>query len=176
MGCSVPELRLSSGMLIEGSCHCGRVKFRLESSEPWPYQLCYCSICRKTAGAGGYCINLGGDASTLEVEGRDHLATYRALIEEGGTQVESSHARHFCRTCGSHLWASNDRWPSLAHPVAGAVDTPLPAAPGRVHMMDGARAPWVPGPPSNEARFEAYPKESLADWHRARGYEDADDA
>ncbi len=56
-------------MLLEGSCHCGSIRFRIESSTPYPYQECYCSICRKTAGGGGYAINLGADASTLEVEG-----------------------------------------------------------------------------------------------------------
>ena len=51
-------------MLLEGSCHCGAVSFRVESSTPYPYQACYCSICRKTAGGGGYAINLGADANT----------------------------------------------------------------------------------------------------------------
>jgi hypothetical protein len=44
-------------MLLEGSCHCGAVNFRVESETP--YQACYCSICRKTAGGGGYSINHG---------------------------------------------------------------------------------------------------------------------
>ncbi len=39
-------------MLLEGSCHCGAVAFRLESAHPYPYNICYCSICRKTAGGG----------------------------------------------------------------------------------------------------------------------------
>jgi hypothetical protein len=51
-------------MLLEGSCHCGAVSFRVESETPYPYQACYCSICRKTAGGGGYAINLGADANT----------------------------------------------------------------------------------------------------------------
>jgi hypothetical protein len=55
-------------MLLEGSCRCEAVRFRVESSTPYPYQACYCSICRKTAGGGGYAINLGADANTLEIE------------------------------------------------------------------------------------------------------------
>ena len=54
-------------MHLEGSCHCGDVRFRLESSHPYPFNLCYCSICRKTSGAGGFAINISGDHSTLEV-------------------------------------------------------------------------------------------------------------
>jgi hypothetical protein len=51
-------------MLLEGSCHCGAIRFQVESETPYPYQACYCSICRKTAGGGGYAINLGADANT----------------------------------------------------------------------------------------------------------------
>jgi hypothetical protein len=37
-------------MLLEGSCHCGAVSFRVEWETPYSYQACYCSICRKTVG------------------------------------------------------------------------------------------------------------------------------
>ena len=49
-------------MVLEGSCHCRAVQFSLQSKTPCPYMQCYCSICRKTAGGGGYAINLGGEA------------------------------------------------------------------------------------------------------------------
>ncbi|MDB5802238.1 MAG: alanine acetyltransferase [Rhodocyclales bacterium] len=57
-------------MHLEGSCHCGAVKFSLESDTPYPFMHCHCSICRKTAGGGGYAINLGGDARTRRYAGR----------------------------------------------------------------------------------------------------------
>ena len=157
-------------MLLEGSCHCGAVRFRCESQHPVPYQRCYCSICRKTSGGGGYLININGDAATLEVDGREHVAVYRAIVDRGQGPAPSEHERHFCRQCGSHLWAFHPHWPELVHPVAGAIDTPLPEPPERVHMMVGSKAAWVAvegGP--DDARFDGYPRESLADWHRTRG-------
>jgi hypothetical protein len=42
---------------------------------------CYCSICRKTAGGGGYAINLGALTDTLEVEGEENLSFYQARID-----------------------------------------------------------------------------------------------
>ena len=51
-------------MRLDGSCHCGKVRFTVESAEPVPFMRCYCSICRKTAGAGGYAINLGAAVVT----------------------------------------------------------------------------------------------------------------
>jgi len=65
-------------MHLEGSCHCGAVSFTLDSAHPYPYQRCYCSICRKTQGGGGYAINLGGDAASLKVRGRKHITIYHA--------------------------------------------------------------------------------------------------
>ena len=63
-------------MLLEGSCHCGAVHFSVESEHPYPFNLCYCSICRKTAGAGGFAINLGGGFGSLKVDGEEHIRVY----------------------------------------------------------------------------------------------------
>ena len=47
-------------MKLTGSCHCGSVRFTVESAQPVPFMRCYCSICRKTAGGGGYAIKACG--------------------------------------------------------------------------------------------------------------------
>ena len=47
-------------MRLEGSCRCGAISFSVNSHTPYPYQRCYCSICRKSAGGGGYAINIMG--------------------------------------------------------------------------------------------------------------------
>ena len=39
-------------MKLEGSCHCGAVRFHLDSHSFHPFMHCHCSICRKTAGGG----------------------------------------------------------------------------------------------------------------------------
>jgi len=161
-------------MLLEGSCHCQSVRFSCESQHPVPYQRCYCSICRKTSGGGGFLINLEADARTLKVTGAEHTSVYQARVERDGTLTKSRHERHFCKLCGSHLWAFNSRWPDLLQPVAGAIDTELPQPPENVHMMagDDSRANWVAIEGTNrDARFPRYPETSLADWHRIRGLE-----
>lgn len=157
-------------MRLQGSCHCGAVRFSVEAHQPYPFMRCYCSICRKTAGGGGYAINLGADYASLQVEGRENLSVYRARLADG---EPSSGQRHFCRHCGSALWLYDPTWPDLVHPHASAIDTPLPVPPERVHMMLGSRAPWVrveraPG----DRCFDDYPDESLADWHRRHGLTD----
>ena len=65
-------------MTLEGSCRCGAVRFRVESHAPQPYQRCYCTICRKTAGGGGYAINLSAVTDTLQVDGREAILRLHA--------------------------------------------------------------------------------------------------
>ncbi len=154
-------------MLLEGSCHCAAVRFRLDSKTPCPYMRCYCSICRKTAGGGGFAINIMGLYDTLEVEGRDAIAVYRVRDADGS---ESDHRRHFCKHCGSALWVWSPSWPELVHPFASAIDTELPRPPAFVDLMLGSKASWVVLHEGDEIdRFEEYPEESIAGWHQARG-------
>jgi hypothetical protein len=159
-------------MRLEGSCHCRKVRFSVDAAQPVPFMRCYCSVCRKTAGAGGYAINLGADTHSMKVSGKRHLGIYRArLQEEGSDKARLSEARrYFCLRCGSALWVWDPRWPDLVHPHAGAIDTPLPAAPEHVHIMLGSKAGWVPveGRPG-DPRFDSYPDLSLAGWHAAHG-------
>ncbi|WP_282341317.1 MULTISPECIES: GFA family protein [Pseudomonas] len=154
-------------MKLEGSCHCGSVRFSVESAQPYPFMRCYCSICRKTAGGGGFAINLGADNRTLEVQGRQHLGVYRAKMEGG--QV-SSGERNFCRECGSALWLWDPSWPDLIHPHASAIDTELPVPPQHTHLMLGSKASWVEVQQgAGDRLYDEYPEESLAQWHERLG-------
>jgi len=147
-------------MLLKGSCHCGAVRFSVQSETPCPYMYCYCSICRKTAGGGGYAINIMGKADTFKVKGR--TKSYRAM--RGGGE------RHFCPKCGSALWVWDREWAECVYPFASAIDTKLPAPKERQHVMLDSKANWVAVPKGrNERRFREFSKEAIIDWHRKRG-------
>ena len=112
-------------MQLEGSCHCGAVRFSVASHTPYPFMRCYCSICRKTAGGGGYAINIMGDAATLEVRGRAYVAVYRARVDgKGKRRSRSPGQRHISAKCASALWNHDTRRPELVYPFASANDTP----------------------------------------------------
>ena len=160
-------------MHIKGSCHCQAVRFDLESKTPVPYQFCYCSICRKTGGGMGSLGNIMGLESTMQIEGEEHVGTYRARFPDpdnpGQTRLGPLR-RCFCRECGSSLWNFNPEWGDLVYPAASAVDTPLPRAPERTHIFVGSAAPWVEVPEgAREKQFDEFPDESMADWHRRHG-------
>jgi hypothetical protein len=130
-------------MMLEGSCHCRKVRFTVESAHPYPYNLCYCTICRKTAGGGGFAINLGGDFATLDVKGRDYIGVYSANVRDDrdGGMKKSPGERSFCKRCGSALWVWDPRWPELVHPFASAIDTELPLPPERTDLMLASKPP-----------------------------------
>ena len=163
---------------LKGSCHCAAVRFSVFSRAAVPYMRCYCSNCRKTAGGGGYAINLSGEFATLKVEGEEHIAVYQAKGAGGAGPDEVSPARrHFCRHCGSALYLYDPRWPELVHPFASAIDTPLPPVPESVFIMLDSKPGWVKLPPDAAAanRYAGYPEDSLAEWHRAHDlYDDSE--
>src|SRR5262249_50553243 len=153
-------------------CHCRSVRFSVVSHTPYPYMQCYCSICRKTAGGGGYAINIMGVASTLSVKGAKHMTVYQARMEgaDGKRRKRSEAQRHFCAVCGSALYVFDPRWREWVYPFASAIDTPLPKPPERVELMLNYAPPWVDVPSTeNDTHFPEYPVEAIIDWHHKRG-------
>lgn len=154
-------------MLLKGSCHCGKVKFSVKSDHFYPYQRCYCSICRKTQGGGGYAINLSAQRKTLKVTGQKYISVYRAKVRNPREKTyQSSGERNFCQLCGSALWLFDPEWPELMHPFASAIDSKLPKTPESTHLMLDFKAPWVEVQrKKHDKLFKRYPKESIAQWH-----------
>jgi hypothetical protein len=60
-------------MRLDGSCHCGAISFSVDSHTPYPYQRGYRSICPKSAGGGGYAINITGVADTFKAKGKSAI-------------------------------------------------------------------------------------------------------
>ena len=124
-------------LILEGSCRCGAVRFGVSSHAPYPYQLCYCSICRKTAGGGGFAINLSAAMKSSKSKGASPSASTAPTLcdEDGGNCEISTGERNFCKKCASALWLFDPCWPELVHPFASIIDTPLPVPPARTHLM-----------------------------------------
>src|SRR3546814_3029984 len=120
--------------------------------------------CRKAGGGGGYAINRAGEAATREVQGKEHVSVYHARGPAGDPSGVSPAERHFCKHCGSALYLYDSRWPELVHPLASAIDTPLPPAPESVYIMLESKPAWVKLPAEAKradcyARSEEHPSE-----------------
>lgn len=154
-------------MLLKGSCSCGKIKFTVKSQNYYPYQRCYCSICRKTQGGGGYAINLAAEAKSLKVTGKKFINVYRAKVKNPGEKgYQSTGERNFCKNCGSGLWLFDPEWPELIHPFASVIDSKLPKTPESTHILLDSKASWVEiQKKKKDKMFKHYPKESIAEWH-----------
>ncbi|KZS93439.1 hypothetical protein SISNIDRAFT_454630 [Sistotremastrum niveocremeum HHB9708] len=155
---------------LSGSCHCGAVKFTVDSSTPVPYQLCCCSICRKVGGYVG-AVNLGAHSDTLKIQGKEHISVYKAIMNRGEKdEHEANSERNFCSKCSAMLWLYDSEWPELLHPFASAIDSPELEAPGEmVCLMTASKPSYFRLPEGKKVVVEEYPELSLADWHKKHG-------
>jgi len=155
---------------LNGSCHCGKVTFSLDSFAPYPYNICHCNTCTKTAGF--FSNNIMGEAKSFQVKGMEFVKTYRAKVEAAaGKQAPddglSTHERKFCTECGSALWAFDKRYSDWVYPYASAIDTPLPEPPERNHIMIDFKKPWIIIPPGEkDHQYARYPNKGIEQWHR----------
>ncbi len=161
-------------MKLQASCHCNKVRFSCQSSEPVPFLKCYCSICRKLNGSSGYGINIGADFDSIELTGEEFIDVYHpgSKTYHSTPGIGKVSGRHFCRNCSSGLWNWDERWPELFHPYPSIIDTDLPEPAALTHIMLNYKSNWVHLPNSNEDKFfDEYPDESLSQWHQRMGYE-----
>ncbi|KAJ7062509.1 Mss4-like protein [Mycena amicta] len=156
---------------LKGSCHCGAVRFSLQSSSAVPYQLCVCSICRKVGGVGGS-INLGGHYETLKIEkGKDDIRVYKAVMNRDTPDEHiASSERNFCSKCSSMLWLWDESWPELVHPFASAIDEPELVVPDKMVVVCSTSKPeYVRLPEGAKEVYDQYGTESLEGWHKKEG-------
>ncbi|KAH0582228.1 hypothetical protein H2248_011873 [Termitomyces sp. 'cryptogamus'] len=152
---------------LAGSCHCGAIKFTVDSSTAVPYQLCLCSICRKVGGVGGS-INLGGHSKTLKVEGKEHLSVYKAVMNRGTPdEYIATSERNFCSKCSSMLWLYDEMWPEFIHPFASAIDSPDLKVPNKLTVIKlDSKPAYVRLPERPREVYDDYGKYSLEEWHK----------
>ena len=159
-------------MRLEGSCQCGKVRFTVESDTPYPYQFCFCSICRKCTGAPSAATSWAVATRSRFTARGTRSAITRVLRAKGKRPRRAEGWRVFCGACGTHLWLEDKRWPDGVWPNAGAIDSELPVPPAYVFLMTRYKPAWVPLPRARAEKFAEYPELSIAKWHprhRLRG-------
>ena len=116
--------------MIEGSCCCGEVRFRL-TEPPSMMGTCHCSRCRKV----GASVFVFVRKETLEwISGRDSVATFVA-------QPPYKFARSFCRICGTALGeilSDGDSFPIAANTLDGD-----PGVRNRFHEFVSEMPAWA---------------------------------
>ncbi|KAE9397797.1 hypothetical protein BT96DRAFT_995499 [Gymnopus androsaceus JB14] len=152
---------------LKGSCHCGTVRFTVQSSTPVPYQLCVCSICRKVGGVGGS-VNLGAHSKTLQIlQGKEHISVYNAVFHRDTPETTAVSERSFCSKCSSMLWNYSKKWPELIHPFASVIDSPeLQPPESMVVVRADSKPDYVRLPEGKKDVYAVYGTDSIEGWHK----------
>ena len=119
--------------MLEGSCACGRVRYRIDGELLGPITYCHCWRCRKHSGSS-FGTTAGIRADALEfVEGEDALASWTS-----SPGIE----RFFASCCGSPIFKRDAASPQLLGFRLGTLDTD-PGRTGDQHYMLGSKVPWL---------------------------------
>ena len=120
----------SEPVTLDGSCHCGAVKFTATLTEGFASaRRCTCSICRMR---GAVAVTSTPDAFTL-TKGEDKLATYRF-----NTGVAE---HHFCSVCGIYTHHKRRSNPNQLGVNVACLEGVSPFDFREVKVHDGQRHP-----------------------------------
>ena len=117
--------------MIEGSCLCGKVRYRAEKVAA-PMVCCHCQMCRKAHGAAYSTILPVEKAGFRWTDGEALLAHYES---------SPGKRRWFCRQCGSQLTSTRDADADSLLLRAGCIDSGYDGRPV-AHGWTDFMAPW----------------------------------
>ena len=128
-----------------GQCHCGAVTYEV-SGEPTHRALCHCKDCRRHSGAPmvGWAL-FPNDQVTITGETREYSSS-----EHG--------RRHFCASCGTSLFYTNDViFPNATDVQYATLDDPDAFEP-QAQIQTAERIGWMEKL-EKLPQFERYPGE-----------------
>jgi hypothetical protein len=127
-----------------GKCLCGAVQVKIHGAIS-DIIHCHCSLCRKNSGTA-YATNGFIQAADLEITlGKNSLSSYA---------FKPGKNRHFCTTCGSPVYSSNEQDPSRYRLRLGILDSDIVERP-MSHNFVSSKANWEELD-ANLPRYEAF--------------------
>jgi hypothetical protein len=92
---------------------------------------CHCGLCRRLSGAA-FTTWFSVQKAALSGQGEETMTAYRPT---------PNLTRHFCATCGTHVYTLDDRYPDVKGICAGAFDGVTLPAPRAEYFVDD-KASW----------------------------------
>ena len=124
------DTQASDPVSLNGSCHCGAVKFTVTLTEGFASaRRCTCSICRMR---GAIAVTSTPDNLHI-IRGEDYLSTYRFNTK--------SAEHHFCSTCGIYTHHKRRSNPNQLGVNVACLDRVSPFDFEEVIVFDGQRHP-----------------------------------
>lgn len=101
---------------ISGQCLCGACGYTLANA-PLRTTLCSCHFCQRATGAAQATIQVGPLAD-MTVHGAPAVHDH---VSDGSGKVLHI---HFCQGCGTKLFMTYERWPTMYGIFSGTLDDP----------------------------------------------------
>lgn len=117
--------------VLEGSCLCGAVGFRVKPPTLWCAH-CHCTMCQRAHGAA-FVTWVGTAADSVTIDDT------RLRWHRSSAQAE----RGFCIVCGSTLFFRSERWPGELHIVRANFHGEIDREP-EAHAFYATHVPWFP--------------------------------
>ncbi len=127
----------------KGQCHCGAISYEMPAEVVY-HALCHCQDCRRHSGAPAVAWGLI-PRDALQLNGEPQVY-----------QSSENGRRHFCGTCGSSLFYSNEQvFPGMIDVMTATLDDP-DAIPMQLHVQTAEQIGWMKTAHELPA-FERYP-------------------
>lgn len=124
------DTRSRDPVTLDGSCHCGAVKFTVTLTEGFASaRRCACSICRMR----GAVAVTSTPANFRIAQGEEHLATYRFNTKTA--------EHHFCTDCGIYTHHKRRSSPNQLGVNVACLEGVSPFDFHQVIVFDGSRHP-----------------------------------
>lgn len=130
--------------MLEGQCHCGAVRYRVEGA-PVYHALCHCGDCRRGTGAPAVSWALFRNENFEILQGEPKIYS-----------SSENARRHFCEACGTSLFYTNETvFPNMTDIQSATLDDPG-ALPLQIHVQTAERIAWMKDIDALP-QFERYP-------------------
>ena len=134
---------MGEGEQVNGQCHCGAIRYSMPTAVEH-HTICHCKDCRRHAGAPAVSWAMAS-ADAVTISGSPVVY---ASSEHG--------RRHFCGTCGTGLFYTNDAiFPGMIDVQTSTLDDP-DAIPVQAQIQLADRIGWMQGLDALPG-FERYP-------------------
>lgn len=103
--------------VMEGGCLCGAQRYEALAGA-LRVTICHCKFCQRATGSGFMIEPIFDKAAIRSTRGEPKV--YSQTSAGSGMAVHV----HFCADCGTKLWLSFERFPSIVGLYAGTLDDP----------------------------------------------------
>jgi len=117
--------------MYQGACLCGAVAVEI-SGQISSIIHCHCSLCRRSSGTAFATNGFVQTSDFNVVKGAENLSSYA---------FKPGRLRHFCRTCGSPVYSSNEQDPARIRVRLGIIASDITERPVS-HNFYSSRANW----------------------------------